>query len=139
MIKSIKRICAERTTKMLNTISLIGRLTALPEARKDMKGNTIAQFDLANNGIKTDKGEETLFIRTIVFGKGAEACLKYLGKGSLVSVTGRLHAFTYTNKKTNAEVKGFEIIANSVEFVDTGKKTTKPEETKGAAEVKADN
>ena len=108
---------------MLNSINLVGRLTADPELRKTQAGDSVVQFDIANNGLKQADGkEDTLFIRVIVYGKGADACQKFLSKGSLVSVTGRLHAFSYVNKKTNAEIKGVEIIANNVDFIDTGKK-----------------
>ena len=108
---------------MLNSINLVGRLTADPELHKTQAGDSVVQFDIANNGLKQADGkEDTLFIRVIVYGKGADACQKFLSKGSLVSVTGRLHAFSYVNKKTNAEIKGVEIIANNVDFIDTGKK-----------------
>lgn len=126
----------ERKT-MLNSISIVGRLTNVPETRKTANANdiTIAQFDLANNGLKDKEGnEDTLFIRVQCFGTTADACAKYLDKGALVSVQGRLHAFSYINKKTNAEVKGIEIIANSVDFIDTRKKAA--EEVAKAEESK---
>jgi len=130
---------------MLNSINLVGRLTADPELHKTKAGDSVVQFDIANNGLKQADGkEDTLFIRVIVYGKGADACQKFLSKGSLVSVTGRLHAFSYVNKVIDAEIKGVEIIANNVDFIDTGKRDdktaegAKPQEAaKEAADSKA--
>jgi single-strand DNA-binding protein len=130
---------------MLNSINLVGRLTADPEQRKTQNNDIVVEFDIANNGLKQANGkEDTLFIRVVVYGKGATACQMFLSKGSLVSVTGRLHAFSYVNKKTNAEIKGVEIIANNVDFIDTGKRAdktaegAKPQEAaKEAADSKA--
>ena len=108
---------------MLNSVFLMGRLTADPELRKTQNSDSIVEFDIANNGLKQADGkEDTLFIRVVVYGKSADACQTFLSKGSLVGVTGRLHAFSYVNKKTNAVIKGVEIIANNVDFIDTGKK-----------------
>lgn len=124
---------------MLNSINLVGRLTKDPETRKiPAAGNEISvtEFDLANNGLKQKDGsEDTLFIRVQCFGTQADAAAKYLKKGSLVSVSGRLHAFTYKKKNSGEEAKGFEVIANNVDFIDTGAKPAEPAKAAPAAKA----
>lgn len=110
----------------MNQITLIGRLTREPEIRYNSDGFAIGHFTLAvDRGRKDRNGEkETDFIPVVVFGKQAEFAEKYLGKGRLVGVSGRLQVSSYEKdgqKRTKAEVLG-----NNVEALD--KPQEKPRE-----------
>ena len=57
-----------------------------------------------------------------VFGKQAENCEKYLAKGKLVGVQGRLQTGSYTNKD-GATVYTTDVVADRVEFLEWGDKS----------------
>ncbi len=104
----------------LNKIFLIGNLTRDPELRYAPSGTAIAVFGMATNrNFVTQTGEkkqETCFVKIVVWGKQAEACNKYLAKGSLVFVEGRLQYRSWTaqdgQKKSTLEVR-----ADRVQFL----------------------
>ena len=104
---------------MLNNVTMVGRLVADPQLRQTQSGTQVASLRIANDdGYKNQNGEKnTLFIDVSVFGKQAEFVMKYFKKGSQIGVTGRLNQRKYVNKN-NVEVTTFEIIANTVDFID---------------------
>lgn len=66
-----------------------------------------------------DGTKETDFPRITVFGRQAENCEKYLKKGRMVAVEGRIQTGSYTNKDGN-KVYTTDVVANRVEFIDWG-------------------
>lgn len=113
---------------MLNKILLIGNITKdLDSLRFTSSGTAVTQFTLAvNYGYGDNK--KTLFIQCTVFGKSAEACDKYLSKGSQVLVEGRLEEQRW--EKDGEQKSRMVVIASDVKFLNTKKKTdeTPPEE-----------
>lgn len=103
---------------MLNRIVIIGRLTRDPELKSTSNGTAVATFTVAvDRDFKTQNGEkETDFIPVVVWRGLAETCGRYLSKGKLVAVEGRLQIRTYEandgSKRTVAE-----IVANNVQFL----------------------
>jgi len=78
---------------MKQTISLIGNLGGDPEMRTLQDGTQVTNFSMATNRKWTSNGEkkeETTWWRVSVFGNQAEPCNKYLKKGRLVAVEGRI-------------------------------------------------
>lgn len=94
----------------LNRIVIIGRLTRDPELRATSNGTPVATFTAAvDRNVKNARGEfETDFIPVVAWRGQAESCAKYLSKGKLVAVDGRLQIRTYEaqdgSKRTAAEV-----------------------------------
>jgi single-strand DNA-binding protein len=97
----------------MNHIDLIGRLTADPELTAP-KGNPVCRFRLAVDRIGTDG---TDFVTIVSFGTRGENDAKYLAKGRLVAVTGRLHHNTWTDDDGTKRER-YEVIAASTEFLD---------------------
>lgn len=100
---------------MLNRIVLIGRLTKDVDLRSTQNGASVATFTLAvDRAFSKDK--ETDFIPVVVWRAQAESCAKYLSKGKLAAVDGRLQIRTYEandgSKRTIAEV-----VADAVRFL----------------------
>jgi single-strand DNA-binding protein len=56
------------------------------------------------------------FVNIVVWGAAAEACAKYLGKGKLAAVDGRLQQRNYTDKNGAARYVT-EVIAEKVRFL----------------------
>ena len=102
----------------LNHIVVIGRTTKDPELRTTQNGTAVTTFTVAvDRGFANAKGEkETDFIPVVVWRGLAETCGRYLTKGKLVAVEGRLQIRTYeANDGSNRTVA--EIVADNVQFL----------------------
>lgn len=97
----------------MNNVTLIGRLTRNPEIR----GN-VARFSIAINRGKNKDGEDlgADYPNIVCFGKTAELVDKYLGKGRLVGISGRVQTGKYD--KDGKTVYTTDIVADRVEFLD---------------------
>jgi len=103
---------------MFNRIILIGNLTRDPEVRYTPGGTPVTTIRLAvSSKFKQgdDTKEETLFIDTVVFGKQAESCGKFLNKGNPVLVEGRLRERKWESE--GVQKSKFEVIARDVRFM----------------------
>lgn len=108
----------------MNHVVLVGRLTRDPELRYIAgSGTAVVQFGLAVDREFTKEGKkETDFIDIQVWGKSAENCANYLGKGSLAAVQGSLRIDTYQNQAgENRRIA--KVNANRVQFLDSRNKT----------------
>lgn len=107
----------------MNSVVLIGRLTRDPEVRyAPTTQMAVATFTLAiDRPVKAGGEKQTDFPRVTVFGKQAENCEKYLAKGRLVGVQGRLQTGSYQNKD-GATVYTTDVVADRVEFLEWGDK-----------------
>ncbi|WP_415425742.1 single-stranded DNA-binding protein [Staphylococcus borealis] len=122
---------------MLNRAVLVGRLTKDPEFRTTSNGVNVATFTLAVNRTFTNaNGErEADFINVVVFRKQAENVNKYLSKGSLAGVDGRIQSRKYENKE-GQRVFVTEVVADSVQFMDSkgsNQQNGQPQQQRGQA------
>lgn len=101
---------------MLNRIVLVGNLTKDPELRyTPANGVAVASFTLAVNRRFSQK-KETDFVPIVVWRVQAENCAKYLGKGSMVAVDGRLQIRSYEDREGQKRTIA-EVVADSVQFL----------------------
>lgn len=112
---------------MLNRIVLAGRLTKDVELRKLANGMSVASFNLASDELSknADGSKKVIFIEVSLFGKSAENVAKYVQKGSLVAVDGRITQRKYTNKQ-NQQVTSTEIVADNVQFLEPKPQADEP-------------
>ena len=105
----------------MNRVDLVGRLTRDPELRHTTSGRAVCQINLAINRTFTNQnGErEADFINVVVWDKQAENVSKYVTKGRLVSVEGRLQSRSYDDKD-GKKVYVTEVVASNVQFLSTG-------------------
>lgn len=103
----------------LNKVLIIGRLTADPQLRSTKTGQSVAAFSVATNRNWTDqnnqKREEVEFHNIVVWGKQAEIASKYLVKGQVVYVEGRLQTRSYEDK-SGVKKYATEIVAERIQF-----------------------
>jgi len=103
----------------VNKVILIGRLGQDPELKYTPAGQAVTTFSLATSEMWNDKNgqrqERTEWHRIVVWGKTAENCSKYLGKGRQVFVEGRLQTRSWD--KDGQKHYTTEIIANTVQFL----------------------
>lgn len=106
---------------MINKAILVGRLGADPEVRYTPDGAMVTNFRLATDEQWKDKSGErvqkTEWHRIVTFGKLAEICGKYLAKGKLVYVEGRIQTRAWDDKEG---VKRYttEIVAANMQMLD---------------------
>jgi len=106
---------------MLNKVALVGRLTRDPEIRYTADNQTpIAKFTIAVDRTYKREGQPTAdFIPIIVFGKSADNCGKFIKKGRLVAVSGRLQTRSWDDQDGKRHY-ATEVIADEVDFLDRG-------------------
>ncbi len=108
---------------MLNKVILIGRLTKDPDLRYTTSGIAVARFTLAvNRNYTNQQGErEADFIPITVWRNAAENCAKYLQKGRLVAVAGRIQTGSYTATDGSKRYTT-DVVADEVQFLEWGNK-----------------
>ena len=111
---------------MLNRVVLIGRLTKDPELRYTPTGIPVTTFILAvNRSFTNSQGErEADFIPVVVWRAQAENCAKYLNKGRLVAVAGRIQTRSYDGPDGQRRYT-WEVVADEVTFLEWGEKKEK--------------
>jgi len=104
----------------LNKVMLLGRLGRDPEIKYASSGTAICNLSLATSE-RVKKGsdfeDKTEWHRIVVFGSQAENASKFLKKGSLVFVEGRIQSRSYQDKDGNERYMT-EIISNIIRFLD---------------------
>ena len=112
----------------MNKVVLIGRLTRDPELRYTSSNIPSATFSLAvNRPFQNQNGvREADFINIVMWRKQAETAKKYLTKGSLISIEGRIQTRNYDGAD-GKKVYVTEVVADNFEFLETkGQKTSTP-------------
>jgi len=101
----------------------IGRLTKTPELRYLPSGVAVTTYTIAvTRDYKNDKGEkEADFIPILAWRGLAENCVKYLAKGRLVAVSGRIQTRSYDGKDGKKRYT-WEVVADEVQFLEWGEK-----------------
>lgn len=86
----------------LNRIFILGNLTADPESRMLPSGQPVTNFSVATNRVWNDaqgqRQEAVEFHRVVAFGKLADVATRYLAKGRLVFVEGRVQTRSWQGR-----------------------------------------
>jgi single-strand DNA-binding protein len=104
---------------MINRVVLVGRLTKDPELRYTTSNIPVAKFTLAvNRTFAGPTGErEADFIQCVIWRKQAENITKFVRKGSLVGVEGRIQTGSYDDKDGIRKYTT-EVVCDSVQFLE---------------------
>jgi single-strand DNA-binding protein len=92
------------------TVTAVGRLGADPETRTTAAGKTVGDLRLASKEGK----DNTEWVRVVMWEKDAEYAAKYLRKGDVVAVTGRLQTRKWQDKEGQDRYTT-ELVASRVE------------------------
>ena len=104
----------------MNTIHLMGRLTASPEVTSSASGTTIARFTVAvDRRFAKDGQQKTDFFSCSSFGKQAEFAERYLKKGTKVVISGEMRLDTV--QKDGKNVTYPKVVVNEIEFAESKK------------------
>lgn len=103
----------------LNKVFILGRLTADPQLRSTPGGQQVASFGVATNRVWSDKSgqkqEAAEFHNIVVWGRQAEVASKFLSKGGLVLIEGRMQTRSWQDKQGQPR-KTTEIIAERLQL-----------------------
>ena len=102
----------------VNKVLLLGNLTREVDLRYTQAGKPVAELSLALNR-RNGEHEEVCFVDVAVWGKTAENCKQYLGKGSCVHVEGYLKQERWEDRNTGKSRSKLRVVAESVQFVST--------------------
>jgi len=103
----------------MNKVILVGRITRDPELKSVNNGLSVVNFTLAvNRPFQDQQGERNAdFINCSVWRKQAENLAKYVKKGSLIGVEGRVQTRSYEVDGSTRYVT--EVLCENIQFLDT--------------------
>lgn len=105
----------------MNKAILIGRLTRDPELRYTSSNRAVCQFTVAIDRPFTNQSSgqrEADFINVVAWDKTGENVGKYMSKGRLIAVEGRIQTRNYENNE-GRRVYVTEVIASNVQFLES--------------------
>lgn len=105
----------------LNHISIMGRLGKDPELRHTQSGTPVSSFTLAVDRDFKDKNtgkRATDWIDVVAWGAIGEFAARYLSKGRMAVVEGRLQVREWTDKNGNKR-RNAEVVAEHIYFADS--------------------
>ena len=100
----------------MNSINLVGRLTADPELKQTQSGKSVCSFTLAVSRPRVKN--TTDFIDCEVWNQSAEYLTSYGRKGNLVAVTGVLTSHKYEDKSGNRRTD-FKVVCDIVSICES--------------------
>ena len=107
---------------MINSVVLMGRLTADPELRQTQNGTAVTSFTVAVD--RRFQREQTDFINVVAWKQTAEFVEKYFKKGAMIALRGSIQQRNCEDKNGNKRT-AFEVVADEVSFC--GSKADKPQ------------
>lgn len=115
----------------MNKVCLTGRITKNIELKYNQNNVAITSFNLAvTRKFKNQNGEyESDFINCIAYKSTAELLNKYVKKGDLLGIEGRIQTRNYEDKD-GKRVYVTEVIVDSIDFLQSRKDESKQETTK---------
>jgi len=115
----------------LNKVMLIGRLGRDPESNAVTSGDMVCKFSIATDESWTDKSgnkqTKTEWHNIVAWRKLAEICARYLKKGSLVYLEGKLQSRKYEDRSGNDRYIT-EVVIHDMQMLDT-RNIEKPADT----------
>ena len=102
---------------MINSVVLMGRLTADPELRTTTTGKSVCSFSIAVDRGYSKNAEERQadFINIVAWENTANFVCRYFSKGSMIAIQGQIQTRRYEDK-TGAKRTAFEVVAREVSF-----------------------
>ncbi len=112
----------------MNKVILIGRVGADAELTYVGNGNAVANFSVATTETWKDKNgqrcEKTEWHRLVMWGKGAESLARYITKGRLVQIEGKMVTEKYRKEGETSDRYSTKVKVDDVQFLDKKKEQT---------------
>ena len=127
----------------MNSVSLMGRLTADPELKTTQNGISYCRFTVAVNRYSKDGEDTANFISCVAWRSTAEFICKYFLKGNKIALIGSIQTGSYTDKDGRT-VYTTDVLVDKAEFCESKKNSdsapapTRAREPKEAEDIPAD-
>lgn len=123
---------------MLNSVIVMGRLTADPELRTTQSGLSVTSFTVAVDRRFQKQGEEkqTDFINCTAWRNTADFVTRYFTKGQMIALQGSIQTRNYEDKNGNKRT-AVEVLVENVSFC--GSKNDTKSESPASFTVLPDN
>jgi len=124
---------------MMNRVILVGRITKDPEMKSTQSNIAVVTFTLAVNRQFSDQSGEKQadFIQCVVWRKQAENLARFVKKGALLGVEGRIQTRQYESDNGTRYVT--EVVCDSVQFLESKGSNVETEPTIKEETHTADN
>ena len=102
---------------MLNSVVLMGRLTADPELKYTPSNIAVTAFKIAvdRSYSGNNRKRQTDFISVVAWRKTAEFITRYFTKGQMITVEGSIQTRNYEDKNGNKRT-AVEVVVSNVSF-----------------------
>ena len=127
-LKNLFSSAYARKGMTMNAVNIIGRLVRDPDMNRAGNGQVVCNLRIAIDDVFS-KENRADFINATVFGKQAEVCERYLRKGYLAGVSGRIRTDAYTDAD-GARRYPVKIIADRVQLLSWPQHVERPEDEK---------
>ena len=104
----------------MNSVSLMGRLTADPELKTTQNGISYCRFTVAVNRYSKDGEDTAYFISCVAWRSTAEFICKYFLKGNKIALIGSIQTGSYTDKDGRT-VYTTDVLVDKAEFCESKK------------------
>ena len=125
---------------MLNTVILMGRLTADPELRTTTSGTSVTSFTIAvdRNYVKSGEDRQTDFINLVAWRTTAEFIERNFRKGQMIAIRGSMQQRTYEDKNGNKRT-AIDVVMDEVHFCGDKAKPTEQQAEQPTFTIVPDN
>lgn len=122
--------------RLINQVTLVGRLTKHPEVKHTADGTPLLQTTIAvSRPYRNAKGEtDTDFIYCTVWGRLAETAARYSEKGSLVAVLGMIQTRNYKDP-AGKTIYVTEVLVQTIRFLSKKQVEAQENEPPGVIET----
>lgn len=102
----------------MNRVILVGRITKDPEVKKTQSNIAVCSFTLAVNRQFTDQNgdRQADFIQCVVWRKQAENLERYVKKGALLGVDGRIQTRQYEAENGTRYIT--EVLCDTIQYLE---------------------
>lgn len=115
---------------MINTVALMGRLTADPELKHTPNGVAVVSFCIAVN--RRFKDQQADFINCVAWRQTAEFICKYFVKGQMIGLEGSIQTRNYTDQDGNKR-NVTEVLVENANFCESKKSDSNSQPSPSAA------
>ncbi len=99
----------------MNSVVLMGRLTADPELRTTNSGLNYCRFTVAVDRYSKGKEKKTDCVNCVAWRQTAEFVERYFSKGKMIAVQGSIQTGSFTNKD-GAKAYTTDVLVDKVHF-----------------------
>ena len=115
----------------MNSVSLMGRLTADPELKTTQSGLSFCRFTVAADRYSKDDEDKTDFISCVAWRSTAEFICNYFLKGNKIALIGSIKTGSYTDKD-GRKVYTTDVNTDKVFFCESKKESSSESNTKSS-------